>query len=232
MMLTGKIWRLSFICIFLLCSCKKEEAIPSLYDGKSIVIEDLAGDTGASMNDGADGKEKRPFYIFLFRLKDQRQIWIRNAADSAQWLKTNDWDLAFTGPYNSEVFVNNGNHEYNPGFGGPSSAAVVMVDQPYAQVNEASGDAAFANSNINKIGAAESSGAAGWFTYNTSTHLMQAIKSRAYIIQLPDGKYAKLELLNVYKGNPPVVTDMHWPAPYFTFRYYVQEDGSKNLRTQ
>jgi hypothetical protein len=46
------------------------------------------------------------------------------------------------------------------------------------------------------------------------------------------GKYARLELINVYKGNPPVVTDLFWPAPYFTFRYFVQEDGSRNLQTK
>ena len=90
--------------MLLFASCKKEEIIETLHDGKSTVIEDLAGDTGASMGDGADGKEKRPFYIFLFRLKDQKQIWIRNAADSAQWSKTLEWDLAFTCSYNSEVY--------------------------------------------------------------------------------------------------------------------------------
>lgn len=226
--------RLLFIvCGFaLFCSCKKEANTATLQDSVSVLVEDLAGDTGASMGDGADGKEKRPFYIFLFRLKDQKQIWIRNAADSAQWLKTLEWDLAFTGPYNSEVYVNNGSYTYNPGFGGTAKSAVVMIDKPYAEVNEAPDDAVFAASKINKIGWAATESSAGWFFYSLNTHIMQAIKNRTYIIQLPSGKFAKLELLNAYQGNPPVVTDMNWPAPYFTFRYYVQEDRSRNLRTK
>ncbi len=224
---------ISIFCLgaLLFFSCKKENNNYSIDDGVSILIEDLAGDTGASMNNGVDGKEQRPFDIFLFRLRDQKQIWIRNAEDSAQWLKSNDWDLAFTGPYNSEVYVNNGYLKQNPGYGGTAESAVVMIDKPYPQVNEAPDDAAFANSGISKIGSASSGEYEGWFNYNGSTHIMQPVKSRTYVIQLPDKKYAKLELLNAYKGNPPAVTDQNWPAPYFTFRYFVQQDGSKNLRT-
>jgi hypothetical protein len=212
-------------------SCKKDVEETVMNDTKSVWIKDLAGDTGASMGDGADGKEKRPFYTFLFNLKNQQQIWIRNAADSVKWLKTTSWDLAFTGPYNSEVYVNKGSYEYNPGYGGPATSAVAMVDQPYDKVNEAPSDETFVASGINKIGWAASDNAAGWYFYSLSTHLMQPIKSRTYILKLPDGKFAKLELQSVYLGNPPSVTDLNWPAPYLSFRYYVQEDGSRNLRT-
>jgi len=228
--------RLSILLLlpFLAFSCKKDEIDPSLnlQDGKSIVIEDLAGDTQASMGDDTPGKEKRPFYIFLFRFKDQKQIWIRNAADSAQWLKTKDWDIAFTGPYNSEVYVNDKDYQYNPGYGGPAESAVVMLEQDYDSVVQAPSDQEFEQRNVNKIGWAGAGDSPGWFFYSLSTHIMQAIPNRTYVIHLPDGKYAKLQLINAYKGNPPTVTDLNWPAPYFTFRYYVQQDGSKNLSTQ
>jgi hypothetical protein len=227
--------RLQLLCIsvgiLLFASCTKD-AQEDPADTKSTWVRDLAGDTGASMSDGTDGKEKRPFYIFLLRLKDQKQTWIRTAADSAQYLQTADWDLAFTGPYNSEVYVNNGSYTGNPGYGGPAASAIVKQDKPYAQVTEAPSDEIFSQSSIRKIGQAESENAAGWFTYNMTTHLVKAIKSRTYLIKTPSGKFAKLELINVYKGNPPVVTDLYWPAPYLTFRYFVQEDGSRNLNTQ
>ena len=222
----------SLLCAVMALSCKKDDAAPSLEDSKSTVIYDLAGDTGASMGDGAEGKENRPFYIFLFRFKDQKQIWIRNAADSVQWLKTKEWDLAFTGPYNSEVYVNDGTYQYNPGYGGEDRSAVVKVDKPYSQVTEAPVNATFDASDITKIGWAATDNSPGWFFYSLNSHIMQAIKNRTYIIRLPDRKFAKLELVNAYQGNPPAVTDMNWPAPYFTFRYYVQEDGSTNLDTR
>ncbi|EEI93472.1 hypothetical protein HMPREF0765_0900 [Sphingobacterium spiritivorum ATCC 33300] len=215
------------------CSKNEDDPRPSLEDGKSTVVYDLPGDTEASMAGNVDGKEKRDFYTFLFRFRDKRQIWIKTKADSLQWLKSKDWDLAFTGPYNSEIYVNNANYEYNPGFGGQASnTAVVLVDQAYENVTAAPDDATFSKSEVNKIGWASSQGSYGWFRYSLDTHIMQALPNRTYILRLPDGKYAKLQLINAYKGNPPAVTNLNWPAPYYTFRYFVQQDGSKNLTTR
>jgi hypothetical protein len=224
---------LAITLTLLLFSCKKDNDVsPTLHDGKSTVIEDLAGDTGASMSEGTDGKEKRPFYVFLFNLNNKNQIWVRNASDSAQWLKSSGWDLAFSDIYNSTVHVNNGEDPLNPAYGGEGRSLVVMIDRPYDQVTEAPSDAVFISSAIRNIGWETSATPSGWFAYNTSTHLVQPVKNRTYVIRLNDGKYAKLELVNVYKGNPPVVTDLNWPAPYFTFRYYIQQDGSRDLRTR
>lgn len=214
-------------------SCGKDDPVrPSLEDRKSTVIYDLPGDTEASMADGVDGKDRRDFYTFLFRFRDKRQIWIRTKADSSRWLKTTDWDIAFTGPYNSEVYVNNAHYSYNPGYGGEATGtAVVLLHQAYESVIEAPDDATFDQSDVTKIGWASSAGSNGWFNYSLNTHIMQALPNRTYAVRLPDGKYAKLQLINAYKGNPPAVTDMNWPAPYYTFRYFVQQDGGKNLST-
>ena len=223
------------LCLMLLlvvAACKKDDIKPGLEDGKSTIIYDLAGDTGVSVGSETEGKEQRPFDIFLFRFKDKKQLWIRDAADSAKYLQTLDWDIAFTGVYNSEVFVNKGDYEYNPGYGGPANTAVVKVDRPYEDITEAPSDEEFAQSKVNKIGWAHNIDQNGWFFYSLETHIMVPIKNRIYVIRLPSGKYAKLELLSAYKGNPPTVTDLNWPAPYFTFRYYVQENGTKDLRTK
>ncbi|WP_417941147.1 HmuY family protein [Flavobacterium sp. RS13.1] len=218
---------------FTSCSNSEENTNTSLTDGKSTVITDLAGDTGASMGDGTNGKEQRSFHTFLFRFSDQKQIWLHTEADSLKYMKTTDWDIAFTGPYNSEVFVNNSKYQYNPGYEGPAeNTSVVMINENYKNVSQAPSDADFDNSEITKIGWTSSESSAGWFYYSLSSHIMQAIPNRTYAIRLPNGKYAKLELVNAYKGNPPAVTDLNWPAPYFTFRYYVQTDGSKNLNTK
>jgi hypothetical protein len=217
---------------FTSCSSNEEDTSASLTDGKSTVVTDLAGDTGASMGSGTDGKEQRSFHTFLFRFSDQKQIWLHTKADSLQYMKTTDWDIAFTGPYNSEVFVNNSKYQYNPGYGGPvENTAVILLQQAYKNVTQAPSDADFNTSEITKIGWSSSESSAGWFYYSLSSHIMQAIPDRTYAIRLPNGKYAKLQLVNAYKGNPPAVTDLNWPAPYFTFRYFVQNDGTKNLST-
>jgi hypothetical protein len=214
-------------------SCGKEDDLRlQLEDGKSTVIYDLPGDIEASMGEGVDGKEARDIHIFLFRFRDQRQIWVKTKADSLQWLKTKDWDIAFTGPYNSEIYVNNADDESNPGYGGDATnTAVILVQKAYQSVVSAPSDAEFDNSQAGKIGWAASSSSNGWFQYSANTHIMQALPNRTYAIRLPDGKYAKFHLVTAYNGTPPSVTNMNWPAPYYTFRYYVQQDGSKDLNT-
>ncbi len=72
-----------FFATAMALSCSKEEVQPDLADGKSTVVEDLAGDTGASVGDGVDGKEKRDFRTFLYSFTTKKQIWLNNAADSA-----------------------------------------------------------------------------------------------------------------------------------------------------
>jgi len=237
---TGLHWLCQFpykwlMLIFLfLYSCGKDKDVKlTLEDGYSTVIYDLPGDTEASMGSRAEGKSQKPFDSFLFRFLDKRQIWIRNEADSNQWLKSKNWDIAFTGPYNSEIFINNANDAFNPGYEGPAiQSAVILLKQSYSSVQTAPSDAEFDSSPLQKIGWAATEFSEGWYQYNLSTHIMQAIPNRTYAIRLPDGKYAKLQLINVYKGNPPAVSVMTWPTPYYTFRYYVQQDGTRNLQTQ
>lgn len=221
------------VCILTSCSGNDDTVgETTIDDGISTVIRDLPGDTNGAMGEEVDGKTRQGFHTFLFRLSDQKQIWLRNEADSARWMKTLEWDLAFTGPYNSEVFVNKGSYKFNPGSGGPADSAIILVEKPYDEVDEAPSDETFESSTINKIGWASDQYEVGWFFYSLDTHIMIPIKNRTYVIRLPDGLYAKLELINAYQGNPPEVTNMNWPAPYFTFRYHVQEDGTKNLKTR
>lgn len=235
MLHVGKRINLITVMIMALLSlnaCKKEKTDPPLEDGKSTVIYDLAGDTGASMGEGVDGKEKRPFFPFLFRFSDKQQIWVKTAADSATHFKTTDWDICFSGVYNSLVSCNSGTLVSNPGYGGPGqSTGIVMIDKPYHQVTEAPSDEVFATAAYSGTGW-DSGNGFGWFFYTLSNHIAVPIKNRTFVLKTATGKFAKLEIINVYQGNPPTVTDLHWPAPYFTFRYYVQQDGSRNLSTQ
>ncbi|MFT4204686.1 MAG: HmuY family protein [Chitinophagaceae bacterium] len=225
-----RVWLLA-IPLLWLASCSKDATTSdSLEDGKSTVIYDLAGDTEASVSDSVDGKTKRDFYTFLFRFSDKKQLWIYDADDSTQYLQTTDWDLAFAEQYNSIVYVNNGSYTATPGYGGPGTSQMVIVNQPYEQVTEAPSDEEFEENAVHAVGWDNGTGV-GWYTYSLSTHLAVPIANRTFVIKTVSGKYAKLQLVNIYKGNPPAVTDLNWPAPYLTFRYFVQEDGSRDLNT-
>lgn len=209
------------IClIILLTACSKKDDTLNSSDGVSTTITDLVGDTAAQMSEGT------PFKSLYFSFATGSAVVISDAEKA-----TTKWDLAFTGPYNAEVFINYGGYEYNPGYGGPGQGAVIQIDAPYDQVNTAPDATAFNASTLTKIGWDAGNGR-GWFFYSLDNHIAVPIRNRTFVIRTATGKYAKLELLSVYKGNPPVVTDLYWPAPYFTFRYFVQEDGSNNIRTK
>lgn len=217
-------------CLLLTIACNKENTPPEIRDTKSTIIYDMPGDTLASMGSSIGGKEQRPFYGVTFSFTTQQTRVIKNAADSAQYLKNADWDIAFTKEYNSYVVTNNGSIAGTPGYGGPGTGRMVIVEKPYDQVNTAPSDEEFTSKGIAGVGWDSGSGY-GWYFYSLSNHIAVPIRNRTFIVRTATGKFAKLALLNIYKGNPPVVTDLFWPAPYISFKYFVQEDGSRDLKT-
>jgi len=60
---------------------------------------------------------------------------------------------------------------------------------------------------------------------------------RALVVRTAKGKYAKLIIYSVYKDSEPNPTIekngfKKTPAPYLTFKFAIQQDGSKNLDLQ
>jgi len=207
------------VCILLLmASCTKDEIKPELEDGNSTVIRDLPGDVG---NTVGSGKEFTPFY-FSFSTGA--------VVDPARKVSA-DWDIAFAKEYNSYVSINNGANSESFGFGSTGQGAMVVVNQAYDQVKEAPSDAEFTSNNITAAGW-DSGAGKGWYFYELQTHIAVPVLNRTYVLRTANGNYAKLQLISMYKGAPATVTDLNWPAPYFTFRYFIQKDGSRNLSTK
>jgi hypothetical protein len=78
----------------------------------------------------------------------------------------------------------------------------------------------------------------GWYTYTGTTRPARAVlvqPGKLFIIRTADGKYAKLQFLSLYQGNPDTSTDTFAnlatrPAfGYFTFRYAIQSNGSRRF---
>ncbi|MBB6107947.1 HmuY protein [Mucilaginibacter lappiensis] len=200
----------------LISSCTKDQVKPQLQDGKSTVVNDLPGDVGKTISTG--------FKTFYFSFSTNAKI------DSGQ-KKTSQWDIAFAKEYNSYVSINSGTNDASYGFGGTGKGKMVAVNKAYDQVTQAPADDEFAINGITATGWDSGSGN-GWYFYDLKTHLAVPVKNRTYVLVTADGKFAKLEMVSMYKGAPAVVTDLNWPAPYFTFRYFVQQDGSRNLSTK
>lgn len=186
------------------------------------------------------GKETGKFNMFTFRFSDNKQQFIRDAADSLRYLPTADWDIAFTGDMNSHIWLNNAKYNLNPGFGGPiTKSALIMYEYGYDFMHEAPEDEFFDNRPPDQAQISYTSqygpGINPWYEYG-STFIAKPFPYRAYYLRLeqPDGsyRYGKLQLISMYKGAPDAITDRNWPSPYLTFRYFIQKDGSRNIRTK
>jgi hypothetical protein len=214
--LSLKMLLIVFTAIAALSSCTKDQVKPQLADGSSVVVNDFPGDVGSTIATGF----KTVYFSFTTNAK----------VDSTQ-KQTANWDISFAREYNSYVGINSGTNSASYGYGGPGQGAMVQVNQAYDKVTTAPSDDDFKNNGITSTGWDPGTGT-GWYFYDLNTHIAVPIKNRTFVIRTANGKYAKLELVSMYKGAPAVVTNLYWPAPYFTFRYYVQQDGSRNLATK
>lgn len=209
---------MGLLMLMAMSACTKEEVKPVLADGRSTVVADLPGDVSNTVGSG------KPFAPFYFSLSINAKV------DTTQ-KKTANWDIAFAKEYNSYISINNGINESSFGSGGPGKGALIAVNQSYDKLTTAPSDEEFKKNGITSAGW-DSGNGNGWYFYDLKTHIAIPVKNRTYVLRTADGKFAKLELVSMYKGAPIVVTDLTWPAPYFTFRYYVQQDGSRNLSTK
>lgn len=224
----------SYICAFAigcsLLSCSKSESHSSESTVTTTYIKDLVGDTAASVGDEAD-KTRRDFYPLIFNLTNQESHLLANKTDSNQYATSLDWDIAFTSQYNSVLVVNNGNYEGTLGYGGKGTAQIIYTDQSFDNVSTAPSDETFTANALKSVGW-DDGNQRGWFYYSLTNHIAVPIKNRTFIFKTSQGLYGKIEIQNIYKGNPSVVTDLYWPRPYISFHYFLQTDGSTNLNTK
>ncbi|SEK76628.1 HmuY family protein [Parapedobacter koreensis] len=189
---------------------------------------------------GKSGKEAGIYSMFLYRFRDGKQVFVRDHADSVRYLQTDEWDLAFTDEFNSLVYLNNGRARFSPATGSPiTKSSLIMYEYGYDFMDEAPEDEFFDNRPADQLHIGSVSqygpGVNPWYEIG-STFIAKPFPYRAYYLRLeqPDGsyRYGKLQLISMYKGAPEVLTDRNWPSPYLTFRYFIQQDGSRNVRTK
>jgi hypothetical protein len=71
-----------------------------------------------------------------------------------------------------------------------------------------------------------------WYDYSGEpNHTITPKLGKVLVIKTAGNRYAKVQILSYYKGNPSAPVGITDTARYYTFRYFVQKDGSKNLKT-
>ncbi|ANI89498.1 hypothetical protein A9P82_09475 [Arachidicoccus ginsenosidimutans] len=216
------------LSVFWGCSKDNATSADAGAAGQGTYVYNLAGDTAASVGI-EEGKTQRAFYPLLFDFSTGESHLLKTAADSAQYV-TGNWDIAFTAQYNSIVIPNNGSYQNTLGYGGPGSFIIMAINTAFDKVTAAPSDDAMKAAAMQSIGWDQGDGQ-GWFYYSTNNHICVAVTDRTFIFKTSDGLYGKVEFISIYKDHPAVVTDLYWPAPYLSFRYFLQKDGSTNLTT-
>ena len=69
---------------------------------------------------------------------------------------------------------------------------------------------------------------AGWFMYDSSTHTVEAVPQRTFVIKNSDGNYSKLQIFSYYKDAESADTPGAEPR-YYSFRYKMNTVGSTKL---
>jgi hypothetical protein len=202
------------LSIALVACSKDEETI--VVPVSAITVNNLAADTVTGL--GADGRPQSAGTTTYYSLVDNKVIASTDAASTK-------WDIAFS---STKILVNSGTS--GPGLGG----AFVYVGL-FDALKTIPADSNFATDNANSASYAIPLGSGkAWYTYDGLTTLISPIAGRVLVIRTATGKFAKIEILNYYKGGVTLpatasVNDKLFKQRYYTFRYAYQSNGSKTF---
>ena len=195
----------------ILFSCTKDETTVAL-PVTAIMVNDLPADTVLGINPITGMPLSAGKYTFYSL---ERNAIVPNT-DSA----STKWDLAFA---STKILINGGTS--GTGFGG-----AFIYTGLFDELKTISNDSVFKTDNAPSTFAVTK----GWFTYDQLTSLITPLAGRILVIRTASGKYAKVEIINYYKGGvTPLTTasdkDKLSKQRYYTFRYAYQPNGSKTF---
>ena len=202
-------------CGIFLVSCDTSDTTPPA-SLQTRTVNDLPADTilglytSGPMTGQPYGSGKYTFYSL------ETNSIISNS-DSA----TAKWDLGFRG---TTVITNGGSS-------GPGNGGACMYVGTFGDVSEVSADSSFRVDNGPSQLAIRSGSGNGWYSYNGATQIVTPIPGRVFVIRTANGRYAKVEILNYYKGGvtlPGTASDEEKlkKQRYYTFRFVYQGNGS------
>ena len=199
----------------ILFSCTKDETTVAL-SVTAITVNNLPADTVLGINTTTGMPFSAGKYTF-FSL--ERNAIVPNT-DSA----STQWDLAFA---SNKILTNGGTS--GKGLGG----AFVYVGL-FDDLKSIPSDSVFKTDNAPASFAVTFGSGKGWYVYDQLTSLITPLAGRVLVIRTASGKYAKVEIINYYKGGVtlPITasdSDKLSKQRYYTFRYAYQPNGSKTF---
>lgn len=181
---------------------KDEEPTPSEETLKPVTVEDLPANPHSRDSEGevVDGTDTYTF----FRFSDSTIV---PNSDSA----STKWDIGFR---NTTIILNSG-------VNGPGNVEGQVLQNILSEIAKAP------ESGYSQDGE-DGNVFSGWYNYNMESHVINPKAGYIFIIHTQDGKYVKMEVSSYYQGAPaePTSEDV---ASYYTFKYVIQPDGSRDF---
>jgi len=204
-----------FICglgaiVFLFSACSKDGDEPAQPDeGKplsSVLVKNLPADPSTrDLNDGTPiGADHR--YTF-FRFSDTTVVLYDSVETDRSDSASQKWDIAFRG---TSIILNDGKN-------GPGAVEAQIVNQPLKELNEAP-ESGYQTGDVFQ----------SWYSYDPQKHVITPKPGYILVIHTNDDKYVKMQIVGYYKDmpeHPSVESNQR----YYTFRYVIQQDGSRSF---
>lgn len=196
-------------------SCTKDETSAPQVTLVQKIVKDVPADTivGLSPIGQPVGVGKFTFYSF-----ETNSIVPNSDSNSTKW------DVGVRGT----TIITNG------GTSGPGTGGAFIYVGTFDDLTTVPADSTF------KVDAAPSYAITagsnkGWYVYNGQVNLVTPLPGRVLVIRTANGKYAKVEILNYYKGGTtPAATDPDavkiYTQRYYTFKFAYQADGTTNFK--
>jgi hypothetical protein len=208
-----KITLVTIVSVSMIACTKNESSVVAPLTAN--VVKDLAADTvlGIASNGMPYSAGKYTFYSL------ENNAIVPNT-DSA----TTKWDVAFV---STKILINGGTS--GTGMGGAFVYTGLFDD-----LKTIPADSVFKTDNAPASYAITYGSGKGWYTYDQATSIVTPLAGRVLVIRTASGKYAKIEIINYYKGGvtlPVTASDADKLSKqrYYTFRYIFQPNGTKTF---
>lgn len=210
-----------FIIMMLLVSCEKDGASEDTL--KLQAYEDsFANIVRGELDD-----------FTYFNLSDNDTVNIQDPSTSS------DWDLGFgqisvgTRPDGQGGFVPIIQSAIitNGGVSGPAQGkGYLLKDTLFSDVTHISDDVMDSlrtDREVNDIlSPAIETGSGTWYNYDPQTHQLSPNPSHVILVKTADGRYAKVQVVELYYQSSPTAAPDYTKFGYFTIKYVLQEDAS------
>ncbi|MFZ9263122.1 MAG: HmuY family protein [Chitinophagaceae bacterium] len=196
-------------------ACTKDDNATGTSTLTSNVVKDLVADTIVGLVNGQPvGVGKFTFYSLE-----------NNAVVPSTDSNSTKWDIAFRG---TTIIT-------NAGTSGPGAGGAFVYTGTFDELKTVPTDSTFKKDNAPTSYAITSGSNKGWYVYDPVNNLITPIPGRVLVIKTAKGNFAKVEIMNYYKGGstpaPSASDDIKLKTQrFYTFRFVHQANGTASFQ--